>query len=937
MNGDASSGKQRRFNGSFLLLVLLLGGTLAVLCHEGFKPYVLFWANDLPLGALVESSAKLPASFFGSWSDFYWLGGPNVAFPPTLTNICMAILTPVHHLKFYVPMAAFFLGFSTWFFFRQLRFQPLACVIGGLAAGLNMHFFSNGCWGLGQWSVCAGLIIMAMGVLVSPDVKEHWLKGVLAGLCTGLAVMEGYDSGAILSLYVAAFVVFLYFSTESNPAKAVGKMSYVGMILVVVAVLVSLSTAYTLIATQIKGVATGDESAESRLATWDRNTQWSLPKTETLRTFIPGLMGYRMDVYTTSDTPEAYYWGSIAEDPHFDLIRDLESKNPATRKEASAALHLPPQITDIFGSSDASAKASQDDIVNKIKGQVAGMQRRHTGSGEYTGELVWILALFALANTLRKKDAPYSVKERRMVWFWGGAALISLMAAWGRHGFFYGWLYHLPYINNSRNPVKYLHPFNVSMFILAGFGVEVFCRKYLVAPTGKPVPLAKRFGGFEKYWMIGGAVTLGLSMIGYLMYNSSFQDLLNYIQKDAGFDAGAAQQMARFSIAQVGWFVIFMASSLAVIFCIMAGWFAKKPALAWIFLGAIMICDLSRADTPFIRYYNYKEKIGLNPVVDYLRHEPWEHRVNSRVFPAGGYMTQNLTQLCHWWIENDYPFNDIQTLEIDQDPRMAVLESSYLGLFNVGSQSDIWKLTRLWQLTNTRYIFVGEEWLEPLNDMGEPKASFRNVMRMNVVNKPGVTRAEDAGDLTVQTNSDGPVALLEFTRALPRVKLYANWTNADDQTSLHMLGSKEFDPEKTVVVSKDAPVNEAAGSPDADAGTVKITHYESKHLIMEADAKTPAVMLRNERTGDSWNVWIDGQPGTVLRCNYIMQGVYVPAGHHIIDMKYQPPLKLLWVSLATLGAGILLTGFVVVRHFRQPMELTNDAPPPAPAGKPGKA
>jgi hypothetical protein len=248
-------------------------------------------------------------------------------------------------------------------------------------------------------------------------------------------------------------------------------------------------------------------------------------------------------------------------------------------------------------------------------------------------------------------------------------------------------------------------------------------------------------------------------------------------------------------------------------------------------------------------------------------------------------------------------------------------------MFFVSSQNDIWKLTRLWQLTNTRYIFASEDWLEPLNDMGEPKGSFRNVMRMNVVNKPGVVQPEDSGDYTVQTNSDGPVALMDFTRALPRVKLFANWTNADDQTSLHLLGDRQFDPEKTVIVSKDAPVNEPTGSPDADAGTVKITHYESKHVVMEADAKTPAVLLRNDRTGDSWNVWIDGQPGTVLRCNYIMQGVYLRAGHHIIDFKYQPSLRLLWVSLATFGAGILLTGFVVVRHFARPAELEESGLP----------
>jgi hypothetical protein len=104
-----------------------------------------------------------------------------------------------------------------------------------------------------------------------------------------------------------------------------------------------------------------------------------------------------------------------------------------------------------------------------------------------------------------------------------------------------------------------------------------------------------------------------------------------------------------------------------------------------------MICDLSRADIPWIRYYNYKEKNEPQSRDRSSPHEPWEHRVNSRIWPAGGYMTPNLTGLCHWWLENDYPFNDIQSLEIDQAPRMAVLESDYLGQFVVSSAAKTFR------------------------------------------------------------------------------------------------------------------------------------------------------------------------------------------------------------------------------------------------------
>ena len=45
-----------------------------------------------------------------------------------------------------------------------------------------------------------------------------------------------------------------------------------------------------------------------------------------------------------------------------------------------------------------------------------------------------------------------------------------------------------------------------------------------------------------------------------------------------------------------------------------------------------MICDLSRADEPWVRYYNYREKVfAENPIVELLRREPYEHRVAAKL------------------------------------------------------------------------------------------------------------------------------------------------------------------------------------------------------------------------------------------------------------------------------------------------------------------
>ncbi len=311
----------------------------------------------------------------------------------------------------------------------------------------------------------------------------------------------------------------------------------------------------------------------------------------------------------------------------------------------------------------------------------------------------------------------------------------------------------------------------------------------------------------------------------------------------------------------------------------------------------------------------------MNPVVDFLRKNPWEHRVMSRWSPTGGYMpagggAANLPAICHWWIENDYLANNINTLEIDQAPRLPDLDRNYIGDFANFSQQDLSPPARMWRLTNTKYLLVDARLTEALNQLAQPRNSFSNVMRMDIVQKPGVEFIRDAGDFTVQTNANGAVALVEFTNALPRAKLYSAWQVMDDGPTLALLNSAKFDPEKTVLIASDTPLAEKPAQPDAAPGEVRIVNYQPRYVQLEADAKTPAVLLLNDRTGEYWTVKVDQKPVEMLRCNYIMRGVYLTPGHHTIEFHFRAPMRWFYLSSAALALGILLAGYVIVGRCR---------------------
>jgi hypothetical protein len=229
------------------------------------------------------------------------------------------------------------------------------------------------------------------------------------------------------------------------------------------------------------------------------------------------------------------------------------------------------------------------------------------------------------------------------------------------------------------------------------------------------------------------------------------------------------------------------------------------------------------------------------------------------------------------------------------------------------------------------------------------------VERFKLSPRPGF-----AGQLTQLTTADvaavpatnGPFALFEFTGALPRTRLYRRWQVAtNDQAALSQVVSASFDPEQSVLVERGAPAARPAGAgvmaeedlpaaPPAgvspEAGTVQFVSYAARDIVLKADAAAPSVLLLNDRFHPDWNVRVDGKPAKLLRCNYIMRGVYLTPGVHRVEFRFQPSYKTFYISLAGLSLGLLLLGFVTVSGLlswaRVPPAATGSGPQ-APRGQ----
>ena len=714
-----------------LSVPLLLIVVLACLFWRSFLPNYVLFSNDGPLGVQNAAWMQMPDALFGQWDDLNSIGS-SATIPLNLTVILLlafkmvsfvrfhasvAVFTVAFFIvfgggfyffrksnlsrlaatlralaltaisllalnvidsqalgfaKFYAPVALFIVGLSAWFFFRQLKLSPLAATLGALSAMLNSTFFRMRAGAPAEHVIALGMDFFALGLVAANRREMSRLiclsRLALAGLCVGMNVMEAYDIGALYSVFVAAFVLFKSLVDEDGPvvkklANGIGRVAVVA----VFAGFIALQTVLGLVGTQIQGVAGTGQDAKTKADHWDFATQWSLPKTETIGLLMPGLFGYKMDTPQNMmpALQDAYrggvYWGGIGRTPELDRYFDSGGSGPQ-----------PPGTM------------------------------RFSGGGNYCGILVLLIAAWTIAQSLRRQNSPFAAIQKKYIWFWSVVLFGSLLMTWGRFAPFYALPYQLPYFSTIRNPAKFLFFLSWAIVILFGFGIHALNLRYLEIKTLKSSGVVTRLqswwsnaSSFDRKWTYSCLGIFGASVLGWFIYSSEKPVLVRYLQARGFSDEDFARQIITFSIGQVSWWLALFAAAIILFTLVIAGYFAgARTKMGRILLGVFLIFDLGRANLPYIIHWDYKQKyeIGtLNPIEEFLRNKPYEHRVAKLLPPPLSTPSQfglfdELYEI--EWKQQHFPYYNIQCLDIIQRPRTPLDELAYETALSIGIKKD---------------------------------------------------------------------------------------------------------------------------------------------------------------------------------------------------------------------------------------------------------
>jgi len=215
---------------------------------------------------------------------------------------------------------------------------------------------------------------------------------------------------------------------------------------------------------------------------------------------------------------------------------------------------------------------------------------------------------------------------------------------------------------------------------------------------------------------------------------------------------------------------------------------------------------------------------------------------------------------------------------------------------------------RLWR----RNVVPGApDFAQPVELASATPASIRALSLLSVadflqhpdgdpIRVPGMRVAYRGPDGVVYSNAN----------ALPRVFLVQRQqTVASEAAALASATAPGFDGRTVAVTERRLPgLAESAGSQaGAAAGSARLSSYKAEKVVARSDAPRRSLLVLTDVHYPGWKAYVDGQEAPVERVDYLLRGVMVPAGRHIVEFRYEPLSVRAGLIISVLGLVALLS------------------------------
>ena len=96
------------------------------------------------------------------------------------------------------------------------------------------------------------------------------------------------------------------------------------------------------------------------------------------------------------------------------------------------------------------------------------------------------------------------------------------------------------------------------------------------------------------------------------------------------------------------------------------------------------------------------------------------------------------------------------------------------------------------------------------------------------------------------------------------------------------------------------------GGAAAESAQARIVRYRLNDVTIDVDSPAPAFLRLADLWYPDWVATVDGQPVSILRADYLLRAVPVPAGHHRVEFRFQSKAVSVGLALSVVGLVIAL-------------------------------
>lgn len=567
----------------------------------------------------------------------------------------------------------------------------------------------------------------------------------------------------------------------------------------------------------------------------------------------------------------AYAWSYGVGETLTMLIPDFRGGGSSDNRWESLAEN---RLQEIQTTQPAQASHPQiNQVVNQYAGSTYWGEQPFTAGTVYFGAIVIFLSLLGF---LLIKGA-----ER---WWLLFATIVSILMSWGSNFMILNeFLFnHLPLYNKFRTPSMILVITNVTLVITAFLGLKEFFNKEI--DNNKKTTSLFISGGIVGGFCLLCALLPDLfasftssqdSVFETMLGNSFIQAL--YEDRKSAFTSDALRSFIFIAIAFVSLF-LFAKDKL------------KKEIIVIVIIGIASVIDLWQVDKRYISNENYKKtyelEIQSTPALETIKADVEAKNINH-------YRVYNMAV---------NTFNDAST-------------SFYvpsIGGYH-GAKLQRYQDIISFHLTNPNYV------QKDLNDTSLLKTNqirqfFYTYQQQIKCPNLQVLNMLDTKYFILPVGQEGGTAIEnpEACGAAWFVENIKTVNTADEE----ILALNDFNPQHTAILNKEFASqlqNKDFSNADQQA-TIALQESPNKNpdlKIYKTKSTTAQLCVFSEiYYKEGWKAYIDGKEAPILRANYVLRALEVPAGEHTIELRCEPD-TLKTFNIINLIGSILIVIFVI--------------------------